>query len=586
MFLVTTANQSFWKTDEKILFLGEWCKLYKYKYAWSELDCEVHPYHWDDRERFRKDYIYLNNLYERYLPLLSQLMNQIHGVDHSCRYWRMIVGPWFYYFIGIFFDRYLSIESVGNKGEVTNVWLPPFEPEKYIPKNFSTFRDWNFGDDYNHYLFKQIIEALGKIPSEIKTKHLSSYPQREFFKRKPSSSGRGKDLVRKILVATGRLIPSKFNKVVFVNSFLNSKDLIRLQWELGQLPFPCTPIVISEHKPINWELRKRIVFSGEENAFEKLLLNKISQNIPSIYVEGYLEMSQKSLAAYPKHPQVIFTAAALFGNEGCTFWAANEIERGAKLVISQHGGHYGNSLLSANESHEVSVCDLHFSWGWDDTNQPKTLAMPSGQLAGLMPKIKPNPSGKILWLGFTFPRYTCQLLSAPLSGQTVKFFKEQERFLNAVLPEVLEILVRREFPIDFGWNEELRWGDINPDLKVYCGSKTMYEQLNQSRLCVGTCTSTPDLETLSRNFPTITFFNPKLFELRKSAKPYFDDLRRAGIYHPTPESAAAKVNEVYKDPLSWWNSREVQDARERFVYRFARTSATWISEWKEVLSSI
>ena len=74
--------------------------------------------------------------------------------------------------------------------------------------------------------------------------------------------------------------------------------------------------------------------------------------------------------------------------------------------------------------------------------------------------------------------------------------------------------------------------------------------------------------------------------MRKSAKPYFDDLRRAGIYHPTPESAAAKVNEVYKDPLSWWNSREVQDARERFVYRFARTSATWISEWKEVLSSI
>ena len=50
MFLVLTADQRFWKTDEKILFLGEWCRLYRHKPIWSGLDAEVLPYHWDDRE--------------------------------------------------------------------------------------------------------------------------------------------------------------------------------------------------------------------------------------------------------------------------------------------------------------------------------------------------------------------------------------------------------------------------------------------------------------------------------------------------------------------------------------------------------
>ena len=45
MFLVTTADQRFWKTDEKILFLGEWCKIYNQRHIWSNLDYEVLPYH-------------------------------------------------------------------------------------------------------------------------------------------------------------------------------------------------------------------------------------------------------------------------------------------------------------------------------------------------------------------------------------------------------------------------------------------------------------------------------------------------------------------------------------------------------------
>ena len=59
--------------------------------------------------------------------------------------------------------------------------------------------------------------------------------------------------------------------------------------------------------------------------------------------------------------------------------------------------------------------------------------------------------------------------------------------------------------------------------------------------------SSPILETLSANFPTIAFWDFNHWELRDAAIPYYEDLVRVGIVHKTPASAANKVNEVYQD---------------------------------------
>ena len=86
---------------------------------------------------------------------------------------------------------------------------------------------------------------------------------------------------------------------------------------------------------------------------------------------------------------------------------------------------------------------------------------------------------------------------------------------------------------------------------------------------------------MAADFPTIAFWDFEQWKLRESARPYFEELCRVGVFHKTPESAAVKVNEVFKDPLLWWNSTEVLDARKKFCNRFARTSKNWITEWKE-----
>ena len=119
MFLITTADEYTWKQDSKVLFLGEWCKLYSRKSLWSKLDYEVMPYHWEDRQRMHQDFQRINTIYERYLKCLADNMNNLHQCDHSIRYWRIIVGPWLYFFIEILYDRLLSIQSASDSNIIS-----------------------------------------------------------------------------------------------------------------------------------------------------------------------------------------------------------------------------------------------------------------------------------------------------------------------------------------------------------------------------------------------------------------------------------------------------------------------------------
>ena len=61
--LVTTALESSWPdVDTPVVFLGEWCRLYERRSHWTRYDGEVARYHWDDRQRLRRDFEHLQLL--------------------------------------------------------------------------------------------------------------------------------------------------------------------------------------------------------------------------------------------------------------------------------------------------------------------------------------------------------------------------------------------------------------------------------------------------------------------------------------------------------------------------------------------
>lgn len=582
MFLVTTADQRFWKKDEKILFLGEWCKIYNQKNVWSKLDYKVLPYHWNDRGRLYQDYLHLDSVYERYLKLLAKRLNEIHHVDRSIRYWRIIIGPWLYFFIEILYDRYLSIITAIESGLATGTWIISYSIEKWIPKDIGVFNVWQVSDEYNQYLYSRIIEALGGIPFDIVNFDISP----PLSKWSNSQGSFSKRVAKKFLDIYAKNLPSRWNRVVHIGSYLNTMDLIKLQLCMKQLPYPLAPAIVPKDISVKPSMRKKLILKHGMDEFEYILDWLVADQIPKAYLEGYADMHQRSLDAFPKKPKVIFTADAYQNNEGFKFWAAQMVECGAKLVGTQHGGHYGCGFWTATESHEISIYDRFYTWGWRTNSQTKTVPMPAHKLLKLRRTVKPNPKGSILWIAMSLPRYSYWMYSIPVGPQMLDYLNDQYQFARSVSPEVHELLLLRLYPHEFGWNERNRWADEDPMLMLYQGTKSMYQQLNESRLFIGSYNATTFLETFSANFPTILFWNPKHWELRPSAQRYFDKLRRVGILHDTPELAAAKVNEIYKDPYAWWNQAEIQEAKDEFCQRFALTSENWLNEWKIELSNL
>jgi putative transferase (TIGR04331 family) len=581
MFLVTTADQRFWKVGEKTLFLGNWCKVYDQERIWSVMDHEVLPYHWDDRSRLHEDYKYLDDLCERVLANLTDELNKLHNVEHSIRYWRIVVGPWIYYFLQILYDRYLSISSVIQSGKVTHTWLPAYVAG-IVPDDIHCLMNWISGDEYNLFLYSQLYKELGG--SDYEEKNVSLRLSRPEVK----ANAFDKNTLLKIVDSLCKRIPDSLNKIAFITSYIKLKDLFCLQLSLGQMPYFSINEVKMKFPEVDESMRSQIQIPTGKNQFESILPTWINQQIPKVYIEGYSSMVRMARKAYPKKAKIIFTSNAIIANESFKLWTGENVEKGVKLVGTQHGGGYGIARWCANEAHEIKVADRYFTWGWRDPDNQTTVPLASSRLSSEADKIKNNPSGRILWTGWSILRNSHWLYSSPVGPQYLDFIDEQKSFLKSVSPSVRKLLLLRLYPsetdqIKRGFNEDYMWQNLDSSLEVYRGAKPRSEQLNESRLSIGTYNGMGILETLSANYPTIIFWNPNYWELRESAKPAFDILLSAGIFHETPQSAASKVNEIYQDVQSWWMSIEIQRARKIFCDQFCNTSKPLIRLKEELL---
>ena len=96
---------------------------------------------------------------------------------------------------------------------------------------------------------------------------------------------------------------------------------------------------------------------------------------------------------------------------------------------------------------------------------------------------------------------------------------------------------------------------------------------------VNTVNSTPYLELLSANFPTITIWDPKANPIRKDAKKYIKLLFDAKILHHNPISAAKFTKKIWENGVDkWWYSRKVQKAVKIFCNNYAKSNDNLVDQ--------
>ena len=584
MFLITTPIEDTWKKSGKILFLGEWCKIYSRKSIWSKLDYEVLPYHWDDREKYYQDYKKLGIVYEKYLSKTALLLNEYHSCDHSLRYWRIVIGFWLSYLINILFDRYSSINTVRRYHSIDSTFVMKNDCKKWVASNFLDFRNQFRTDNWNHFIYGELIKYVDDIPYEIIG--LDKIPNN----KKSKTNGINKKVIKKIFNQYKDWIPDSRNQVAFVDHTFNTFDIIKLQLSLKQFPIP------DYYSNLNMEIgtldipfRKSTKLNCGNSEFDQLLNILIPRLIPSAYLENYKTIKNRCLDFYPNKVSAIYTTSSYSGNEGFKIWAAEKTNNGSKLIIGPHGGGFGNSLFDQSLDHQLDISDRYFSWGWESPNKKNDVVpLPADKLISIKKKLKPKSEGDILLVCASFPRYFYYMGSYPIAGQFLKYIDDQLSFISNLSEDVKSLLKIRLHTQrrGLGWDIGLRLNDYGYKSLIDTNTNHLYDRINQSRLCIATYNATVFLETLSANIPTILYWDPNHSENNAMAQPYFNELRSVGILHDSPENAAKMVNEIYSNPCTWWNQPEIQIIIKKFCEKFAYVGDDWINEWKTELQSL
>ena len=579
-FLITTALEKTWPVNQEtsVLFLGEWCRLFSRKKRWSKMKAEVLPYHWNNRKKLYHDYLFLQKLYEKILFNLGNELNKIHGTENSNRYWRILVGPWLGYFIQMLFDRWLSIEQALDSFELDKTIIINYEPEYLVSQGMYDFSNYYVLDEWNHFIYSQIL-LTKKNEIEIKYKKHNTFklPQKQI------------SINDKILNFSRDLIEKPYSKIsvnddyFFISTYLPYTKQWELEIKLKQIP----SLWKSIQGPLNsFDINKRSwkINYNSSSEFEILTGKLVPLMIPTLYLEGYKSLIKmvKNIR-WPKKPKVIFTSNACNSEDVFKAWAASKIESGSKLITAQHGGHYGIGKWYFNEEHEVTISDKFFSWGWSDRKRSKII--PLGQLKQKKPTlVNHNKKKGILLVCLTMPRYSYHMYSAIMSSQYLNYLDDQLSFVGAFPKNLQREIIVRLYKSDYGWEQKERWKKNYPYIKLDSGKKKINHLITKTRIFVSTYNATTFLESFSMNIPTVIFWNPKHWELRSSAQPYFDILKKVGIFHETPVSAANHIISIWDDVYRWWNDSETQNAVNIFKENFANNNQLINKLSKEIKS--
>ncbi len=578
-FLITTALEETWRNDKPVLFLGEWCRLYNRISAWHELDAEVAPYHWDDREKLHRDYLYLQALYEELLQELSAQLNNLHGVNHSLRYWRILVGPWLGYFVQMLFDRWTMIERVVADYHIDGVRVLEYPPELIIPNDMDHFQHLFSEDAWNEVIYSQLIQGWTTISVEkvqtVEKPNTSNVTQPILspFRRLKRKIARAASVVSQMLV--------RENEAFFLSSYLPIVQDFRLQWSMKQIPKLWRSVPTPKVK-VDWARRQWQTGTLDGVGFPTIVRTMVPRHLPTVYLEGYEKLQTRCAnLPWPSKPNLIFTSNAYHSDDMFKAWAAEKIEGGSPLVIGQHGGNYGIALWGFTEDHQIAISDCFISWGWDNEKSPKLKPVCNLKMIGHT--FEWNPNGHALMVEMSMPRYSYHMYSIPVASQWLSYFKDQCRFVCALPNQLQAQLLVRLYPNAYGWCDKQRWHDQFPAIQLDSGAIPITKLIENSRLYISTYNATTFLESMAMNMPTIIFWNPEHWELRESAIPYFEQLKTVGIFHETPESAAQQMTLVWDDVADWWNSIQVQSARKAFCHRYSRMLEQPLDDLEHVL---
>ncbi len=599
--LVLTALEDTWGNgQEKLIFLGEWCKKIERKHILEKRNHKTIAFHWDNRVKVKSDYDYLELLHHRLLKSLSKYLNNLHGVNYSERYWQIILDPWLLSYVGVLFDRWETLRIAFETQDLNEVIF-------LCDRNFNNdYLCWNefmklvVDDCWNQSIYQRIIISEYKDKIFVKYKKPSDFEGSKPFLRKNKLSIKIifksclSNLIRFIDQVFG--VISRKNKIIFVGSFFNLTALIKLNFSIGQIPrLYLNDFPVFEKKPIidNNEIiknnRNDLKFHFKSNnKFEQFINNWIIKDLPKSLIEYYFSLNSKALKV-KIYPKIIITANPHWGNIIAKFWFASQINLGTKLVVLEHGG----SLPAYKElfNFEEDIADSRGTWFLPYHSKHFQLP-PSKVVSHKIYNLKTNSlksrekknKGYLCIVSSEHARYVYRLHFYPMAQQCLTSLDLIIDFYNNLQGKIQQVSRLKAY-LNQGWNTRLRFSKIMGSEKIM-KTENLKQAMEFAHIIVCSYPETTFSEAMATGIPTILLYPDYLYERNPISFPLIKILKSAKIIFNNSEDAAEHINLIWDNPDKWWRSNEVLKAREEFYKQALKINSNWIYDWKIYLKRL
>jgi putative transferase (TIGR04331 family) len=322
-------------------------------------------------------------------------------------------------------------------------------------------------------------------------------------------------------------------------------------------------------------LRARLAFanrSSHDDSPAGLLAMLVALSLPIEMAEALPALEKKALSLVDIQPKLVYTANSHHFRTAFKVAAAQLTASGSSLCVHQHGGGVGIDELHIGENFDREVADYFFTFGWRDPNDQRVQPLLTSPRA-----VRSTANVRILLMCAEHVTEFFRFQSFCLPEHSGIVLWETRSFLSVInSASGLHLRMAPGSPIPLAL-----LGDLVAKCTIADTSESGAVAASRAALVVHNYLGTSWLETLAMNVPTVCFYDPEFYRPRVEARPFLDALVRVGVLHYSGSEAAKFVNSLRGNPAAWWQSAEVQEAREAFVARYANFSDNWLEAWTE-----
>ena len=493
------------------------------------------------------------NLVARLAPRMGARCNAERGLRLPESFWDFFLAPWLCRAVETLVDRLYRVESLFRcfRDEELRVSLLPAAATTRFADSNAFMRRGVLDPDWNHWLLSRLLERrLPEAWQAVQAEQAAGPGQSATMETSPKNV---KALLREVLRKAAFRLPFPPVKGFSARQSLGLSLALALNRNTRDNTIPLREMTEDAPElPLGFSL---------EHA-EELLLAMLPESVaraqlPATARKALIRARVASVAACEDDAYRLRLALARAG--------------GCRMAFIQHGGDYGYVRSSVAFSLTEYSQHAFFSWGWTRHGDlpGNVVPLPHSQLARLRGAHR-ETAPTLIFVGTEMLLFPYTLKSSLRPDRLFAYREDKAAFLGDLPPDLRKrTLYRPYFDVPGSLSDAPWLLERFPDVRRCTGA--LEPHLLGCRLLVLDHLGTTLAQALSAGIPTLLFWNPATCRYTPEAEKLLDELRRAGIVHDTPQSAAAQAARIWDNPRAWWRAEPLASARAAWSRLYALT---------------